>query len=86
MLYHRGWSELEYDRLYEVVHSRLSKSCATENKKGTPFLWSKIKPVCGIYVVNLKIEKFSPKFRNKSKEKSAVFERKQRIFGPSDRI
>lgn len=34
MLYHRGWSELEYERLYEVVHSRLSKSCATENKKG----------------------------------------------------
>ena len=29
----------------------------------------KIKPVCGIYVVNLKIEKFSPKFRNFSREK-----------------
>ena len=50
------------------------------------FLWSKMKSVCGISVVNVKIGKITPKFRNKSKEKSAVFQRKQRIFGPSDRI
>ena len=61
MLYHWGWSELEYERLYEVVHSRLSKSCAAENKRrallikrSTLPVVKKIKPVCGIYVVNLK--------------------------------
>ena len=63
-----------------------------KTKKGTPYkkkhpsCGQKIKPVCGIYVVNFKNENLGPKFRNKSKEKSAVFERKQRIFGPSDRI
>ena len=63
-----------------------------KTKKGTPYkkkhpsCGQKIKPICGIYVVNLKNVKITLKFRHKSKEKSAVFERKQRIFGPSDRI
>ena len=68
------------------------KTAPQKTKKGTPYkkkhpsCGQKIKPVCGIYVVNLKNQKISPKFRNNSKEKSAVFYRKQRIFGPSDRI
>ena len=41
-----------------------------KTKKGTPYkkkhpsCGQKIKPVCGIYVVNLKNEKITPKFRN----------------------
>lgn len=45
-------------------------------KKGTTYKklassGQKIKPVCGIYVVNLKNEKISPKFRNILREKTS---------------
>lgn len=41
----------------------------TPYKKKHPSCGQKIKPVCGIYVVNLKNEKISPKFRNFLREK-----------------
>ena len=48
-------------------HSKQKKG--TPYKKKHPSCGQKIKPVCGIYVVNLKNLNFSPKFRNFSREK-----------------
>jgi len=51
-----------------------------QNEKKHPSCGQKIKPICGIHIVNLKNVKITLKFRHKSKEKTAIFERKQRNF------
>ena len=51
------------------VPQKTKEGHSLQNEKKHPSCGQKIKPVCGIYVVNLKNEKISPKFRNFLREK-----------------
>ena len=65
---------------------RINKKEGYSQRNGVPLLWSNQKTVCGICVVSSQIKIMKLDFYNKKQEKSAIFVRKWRIFGPSGGI